>query len=107
VGRNQQAATVLGIGDELITERYLESVSWAQQVASGRDLSELKPASGADVEKFTEPRAHERQRRQFAGLAFSHASDRHHGNPFPDATLTQQRKRVRNGAHLHDQRKRR
>jgi EAL and modified HD-GYP domain-containing signal transduction protein len=39
-----QAAAGLGIGDEMITERYLESVDWAQQVVSGHNASELKPA---------------------------------------------------------------
>lgn len=34
----------LGIADEAITERYLESVDWAQQVLSGPSVAELKPA---------------------------------------------------------------
>ena len=37
----------LGIADEVITERYLESVDWAQQVLSGHSVSELQPASRA------------------------------------------------------------
>jgi c-di-GMP-related signal transduction protein len=40
----RQAAAGLGIGDEVIRERYLESVDWAQQVVSGHNASELKPA---------------------------------------------------------------
>jgi c-di-GMP-related signal transduction protein len=39
-----QAAAGLCIGDKAITERYLKSVDWAQQVVSGHDASELKPA---------------------------------------------------------------
>lgn len=37
-------ARSLGIADEAITERYLESVDWAQQVLSGHSAAELKPA---------------------------------------------------------------
>ncbi|MGA8677250.1 MAG: HDOD domain-containing protein [Candidatus Acidiferrales bacterium] len=37
-------ARSLGIADEAITERYLESVDWAQQVLSGHSVAELKPA---------------------------------------------------------------
>ena len=37
-------ARSLGIADEVITERYLESVDWAQQVLSGHSVAELKPA---------------------------------------------------------------
>lgn len=39
-----RAAAALGIADEVITERYLESVDWAQQVLSGHSAGELKPA---------------------------------------------------------------
>lgn len=34
----------LGFADEVIIERYLDSVDWAQQVLSGHNDSELKPA---------------------------------------------------------------
>ena len=39
-----QAAANLGVRDEVITERYLESVDWAQQVVSGHNASDLNPA---------------------------------------------------------------
>lgn len=38
-----RAAADLGIADDVITECYLESVDWAQQVLSGHSVAELKP----------------------------------------------------------------